>query len=232
MIEPQASHGPRPFPLDGGESERAEFLAFVSHELRSPLNAIKGWAHLLRKAGPLAPAQLHALDAIERSVATQARLIESLLDSRRVDHEVSLPGRPLAEEADVLVVVDDDETCRLIAQLLRNQGFQPVTFSRTAQAYAYLERVPTDARPRLIVSDIGMPDEDGYSFIRRVRALHADRQEQSPPAVAVTGFTSDTARRRALDAGFEAHLGKPVDAAELQSTVQRLLQREHGQPVP
>jgi CheY-like chemotaxis protein len=48
----------------------------------------------------------------------------------------------------------------------------------------------------------------------------------------VTGFTSDTARRRALDAGFEAHLGKPVDPALLQTTVERLLQSGHGRPVP
>jgi CheY-like chemotaxis protein len=84
----------------------------------------------------------------------------------------------------------------------------------------------------LIVSDIGMPEEDGYSFIRRVHALHAERHEPAPPAVAVTAFTSATARRRALDAGFEAHLGKPVDPAELQITVERLLQRGRGQPVP
>jgi CheY-like chemotaxis protein len=231
VIEPQTLRSQRPFPPEASDLERQDFLAFVSHELRSPLNAIRGWAHLLRKAGPLAPAQVHALDAIERSVATQAQLIEHLLDSRRADHEAQR-GHPLIEQADVLVVEDDDETRRVIEQLLRHQGFQPVAFSRTAEAYAYLERLPTEAMPRLIVSDIGMPDEDGYSFIRRVRAMHADRKEPPTPAIAVTGFTSDTARRRALDAGFEAHLGKPLDPAELQTTVQRLLQRGHGQPVP
>ena len=232
MIEPQSSQHQRSFSPDASDLQRHEFLSFVSHELRSPLNAIKGWAYLLRKGGPLEPAQLHALDAIERSVATQARLIDSLLDSRGLGGQSPSPGQGPVERPDVLVVEDDGETCRVIEQLLRNQGFQPATFSRTADAYAYLERLPTEVQLRLIVSDIGMPDEDGYSFIRRVRALHADRKEQSPPAVAVTGFTSDTARRRALDAGFEAHLGKPVDPAQLQTTVQRLLQRGQGRPVP
>jgi CheY-like chemotaxis protein len=231
VIEPQSSRDQRLLPPAASDLERPDFLAFVSHELRSPLNAIKGWVHLLRKAGPLAPAQLHALDAIERSIATQARLIENLLDNHG-DREELLPGQRPSANADVVVVEDDAEACRLIERLLRDQGFEPATFSRTADAYAYLERLPTHSRPRLIVSDIGMPDEDGYSFIRRVRALHAGRKEQSPPAVAVTGFTSDTARRRALDAGFEAHLAKPVDPALLQTTVERLLQSGHGQPVP
>jgi CheY-like chemotaxis protein len=232
VIEPQPSHGQRSFPLEPSDLERQDFLAFVSHELRSPLNAIKGWAHLLRKAGPLAPAQAHALEAIERSVATQARLIESLLDGGHRHPDAAAQRQHQAERADVLIVEDDDDTRHMIEHLLREQGFEPAAFSRTADAYAYLEQMPAQSQPRLIVSDIGMPEEDGYSFIRRVHALHAQRHEPAPPAVAVTAFTSDTARRRALDAGFEAHLGKPVDPAELQVTVERLLQRGRGQPVP
>ena len=173
MIEPQPSHGQRSFPLEPSDLEREDFLAFVSHELRSPLNAIKGWAHLLRKAGPLAPAQAHALDAIERSVATQARLIESLLDGGLRDPDTAAQLQHRDERADVLVVEDDDDTRHMIEHLLREQGFEPAAFSRTADAYAYLERMPAQAQPRLIVSDIGMPEEDGYSFIRRVHALHA-----------------------------------------------------------
>src|SRR5258705_9392792 len=61
-----------------------EFLAVVTHELRSPLNAIRGWAHVLRHSGELLPTQLKALDAIDRNTQTQARLVDDLLDSQRI----------------------------------------------------------------------------------------------------------------------------------------------------
>jgi PAS domain S-box-containing protein len=64
--------------------DRDEFFALVSHELRSPLNAIRGWAHVLRKSGELSPMQERALATIDRNVATQARLIDDLVDRQRV----------------------------------------------------------------------------------------------------------------------------------------------------
>jgi CheY-like chemotaxis protein len=131
-----------------------------------------------------------------------------------------------------VIVEDDDDTRCMLEHLLREQGYDTAAFSRSADAFNYLAGLPSEATPRLIVSDIGMPDEDGCSFIRRVHALHADRNAKSPPAVAVTGFTSDAARHRALDAGFEAHLPKPVDPNALQTTVERLLQAGRTQPVP
>src|SRR6185369_16243949 len=61
-----------------------EFLAVVTHELRSPLNAIRGWAHVLRRAGALSDMQLKALDAIDRNTVAQAQMVDDLLDSQRI----------------------------------------------------------------------------------------------------------------------------------------------------
>jgi CheY-like chemotaxis protein len=62
--------------------------------------------------------------------------------------------------------------------------------------------------------------------------LHADRNELAPPSVALTAFTSDTARRRAVDAGFDAFLPKPLEPGRLQTTLERLLQPPDSRPVP
>jgi CheY-like chemotaxis protein len=144
---------------------------------------------------------------------------------------VELPAGRLGASG-VIVVEDDDETRALVEQLLRDQGLQPLAFPSAADAYAYLEQVPAELAPRAIVSDIGLPDEDGYSFIRRVHALYADRNALAPPALALTAFASDEARARALDAGFEAHLGKPFEPSELRTSVERLLQLSNRAAVP
>jgi CheY-like chemotaxis protein len=72
--------------------------------------------------------------------------------------------------------------------------------------------------PDVIISDIGMPDVDGYEFIRRARAsMH--KSGRRAPAIAMTAFASSEDRTRALQAGFLAHLAKPVDSTELAATV-------------
>jgi CheY-like chemotaxis protein len=72
--------------------------------------------------------------------------------------------------------------------------------------------------PSLLVSDIGMPGEDGYALIARVRALPAESGGRLP-AVAVTAFTRDDDRARALRAGYTAHVAKPIDPAALVTLV-------------
>jgi CheY-like chemotaxis protein len=84
----------------------------------------------------------------------------------------------------------------------------------------------------VLVSDIGMPGIDGYELIRRVRALDPE-QGGMIPAIAVTAFARPEDRMRALRAGYQAHLSKPVDVAELIATVRTLSEltpsrRENG----
>ena len=81
-----------------------------------------------------------------------------------------------------------------------------------------------DRTPDLLISDIGMPDEDGYALIRKLRALEAERGGHIP-AIALTAYASVEDRRRALAAGFETHLPKPVTPAELTAVVENLTGR-------
>ena len=76
----------------------------------------------------------------------------------------------------------------------------------------------------MLVSDIGMPEEDGYALLRKVRGL-AGARSGDVPAIALTAFARPEDRTRALLAGFQAHVTKPVDAEELCATIATLLGR-------
>ena len=76
-------------------------------------------------------------------------------------------------------------------------------------------------RPHMIISDIGMPDEDGYDFIRKVRALPPEKGGRTP-AAALTAFARVEDRTRALRAGYQTHVAKPVEPAELTAVVASL----------
>ncbi len=363
-----------------------EFLAVVTHELRSPLNAIKGWAHVLRQGGNLSPLQLKALDAIDRNTLAQTRLVDDLLDSQRVlcndlrlvlspvslaalinqvvdtvrpsatarqidvstvhdpaldtvsvdaarlsqalvnvlnnaikfsqEHttvtvrtrhyaawvliEVNDEGHGLSEQ-DLLhvfdrfqrsgsartrdksglglglslasqliklhggdmeatsagpglgstftirlpahlaedlppasdetspaaslrgrrvVLVDDDDDAREIMELvLRDAQVELKSFSRSAEAYDYLVQAPASARPDALISDIAMPDEDGYAFMQRLRALEAREGRPRLLALAVTAFSRIEDQHRAHQAGFDHHLPKPFEARAVLRTL-------------
>ena len=123
-----------------------------------------------------------------------------------------------------VVVADDDEDSRdLIASALEGAGATVSSVDSASAAFASITRSP----PSLLISDIGMPGEDGYSLIRRVRGLAAE-EGGSVPAIALTAYARREDERLALDAGFDCHLAKPVDPASLTDAVERLA-RPHGQ---
>ena len=70
----------------------------------------------------------------------------------------------------------------------------------------------------MLVSDIGMPEEDGYSLIAKIRQLRAARQ-RALPAIALTAYVADGDRMQALDAGFQMHVAKPVEPTELIAAI-------------
>jgi PAS domain S-box-containing protein len=114
----------------------------------------------------------------------------------------------------VLVVDDQEEARELIRRVLEDCRATVVTAGSAAEALTLVER----ERPDLLVSDIGMPEADGFELLRRVRALGAERGGRMP-AIALTAFARSEDRTRALRAGFLVHVAKPVDPAELVATV-------------
>ena len=119
---------------------------------------------------------------------------------------------PLSTLAGVrVIVVDDEQDARdLVTAVLEQAGAVVTSVGSADEAMHAIHERP----PSLLVSDIGMPGEDGYALIARVRALPAESGGRVP-AVAVTAFTRDDDRARALRAGYTAHVAKPIDPAEL-----------------
>jgi PAS domain S-box-containing protein len=114
----------------------------------------------------------------------------------------------------VLVVDDEPDARQLVALILQTCRAEVVTAGSVDEAIAVLQ----SARPHVLVSDIGMPDQDGYELIQRIRKLPAvDGGEV--PAIALSAFARSEDRRRAMMAGFQMHVAKPVDAAELIAVV-------------
>jgi PAS domain S-box-containing protein len=120
----------------------------------------------------------------------------------------------------VLVVEDEEDTRDLLAAALGHAGAAVDLAASAEEALAALCR----RRPDVLVCDIGMPVEDGYALLTRVRALAAE-EGGLVPAVALTAYARSDDRRRALAAGFQIHLAKPVDPDELISVVARMAGR-------
>jgi len=114
----------------------------------------------------------------------------------------------------VLVVEDDADSRDLLQRILERCAANVVTASSAAEGLALMNQ----DRPDILVSDIGMPEVDGFEFLRRVRASEGDNARRVP-AIALTAYARVEDRTRVLKAGFQAHLGKPVHPSELVATV-------------
>ena len=114
----------------------------------------------------------------------------------------------------ILVVDDDADTRELLEWVLKRTGAEVVLAASAREALEAMER----SKPHVLVSDIAMPEEDGYSLIRRVRALGADEGGKTP-AVALTAYGRTQDRVQSLAAGFTMHVPKPVDPGELTTIV-------------
>jgi PAS domain S-box-containing protein len=121
-----------------------------------------------------------------------------------------------------VLVVDDEEGAReMLRTLLSNRGLRVSVASSASEGLAALRR----ERPEVLISDIGMPGEDGYTLLQRVRAL-APEEGGRTPAVALTAYSRAEDRTRALQAGFDMHLPKPVEATELLLVLATLTGRQ------
>lgn len=117
----------------------------------------------------------------------------------------------------ILVVDDEEDTRQLMLQSLTFYGATVISANSAAEGLKQLQ----EKNPDVLVSDIGMPDEDGYSLIRKVREL-SDGKQKNTIAVALTAFTRAQDRMRALASGFNNHVGKPVEPDELATVIASL----------
>ncbi|MEG4576322.1 chemotaxis protein CheB [Microcoleus sp. N3A4] len=136
--------------------------------------------------------------------------------------EESIERVPSLENLQVLVVDDEVDTRDLLKFVLENYGAEVLTVESARSAIAALTENP--GRYDVLISDIGMPEEDGYFLIREVRALAADAGGQIP-AAALTAYASDRERERAIEAGFQTHIAKPVKPVQLALIVANLVGR-------
>jgi signal transduction histidine kinase/ActR/RegA family two-component response regulator len=122
----------------------------------------------------------------------------------------------------ILTIDDESDTRDLVRIVLEGCGANVMTAGSAREGLETL----AGWRPHVLICDIGMPDEDGYSVIRKVRA---SAEHSALPAIALTAYVRVEDRMRALDAGYQMFLPKPVEAAELRSTVANVVARGFAQ---
>ena len=128
-----------------------------------------------------------------------------------------MASAPRLDGLRVLVVDDEDDARNLIAAVLQGRGAQVLMAASAAEAVTALQA----DRPDVVLSDISMRDEDGYDLIRKVRALPPESGGRTP-AAALTAYGRLEDRMKALSAGFQLHVAKPVDPAEVVAVVATL----------
>ena len=155
------------------------------------------------------------LPVIEGTAKTAAVYV----DAR--EHNAKAVAPQLLSGVNVLIVDDDSDTLKLMTTALTRRQATVTAVSSAGEAIKAIRR----RRPDVLVSDIAMPDEDGYGLIQKIRSLEADEGE-SIPAVAITAYAKEEDREKALSSGYQIYLAKPVELTELISVVARAARRD------
>jgi CheY-like chemotaxis protein len=124
---------------------------------------------------------------------------------------------PELDGAQVLVVDDDADSREMLALVLERSGAQVSMAESASEAVSAFQR----QRPEVLLLDLGLPDEDGFSLLRKLRALTSDGGEI--PAIALTGYGSPEDREQTRIGGFQAHLVKPVALSDMLDAVAQVL---------
>jgi PAS domain S-box-containing protein len=202
-----------------------DFLVSVLHDLQPPLQAIATWArHLSQEAAPSSDAA-ESLHAIERNAHSQDRIISDLLDLSRVGGGgTPLPARgggaarqPLLGGVRVLVVDDDPDLRETMTRVLSVAGAETKAACGSGEALDVLGAF----RPDVLLCGVGLQEGEGYKLIRELRSLPAE-QGGCLRAAALTQPDHPEEGPRAMAAGYDAQLSKPVEAVALLATVARL----------
>nr|WP_277922598.1 ATP-binding protein [Coleofasciculus sp. FACHB-1120] len=129
------------------------------------------------------------------------------------------PWKSTLDGLQILIVDDEPDARDLLMSILEQYGAEAIAVASAEEAIATIQQ----SKPDVLISDIGMPNEDGYSLIRRVRALEAEQGQI--PSVALTAYVRVDDQEAALSAGFQSHVAKPIDPTELIKVVASLVGR-------
>jgi PAS domain S-box-containing protein len=139
-----------------------------------------------------------------------------------VDQDIEAIELPRLDGTRVLIIDDEPDGRQLVARILEGRGATVVCVGSANEGVETLQREAFD----ILLSDIGMPDVDGYEFMRLVRSLEGNLARI--PAIAVTAYARAEDRQRSLLAGYQMHIAKPVDARELVAAIASLLKVSRG----
>jgi PAS domain S-box-containing protein len=221
---------------DTGEGIPAEFLPYVFDRFRQAEGSISrkqgglglGLAvvrHLVELHGGTVSAASEGLSmgstfTVDLPMAEERRDPARAEERRReVERRRSLSGEKIRlDGVHVLLVEDDDDSRRLLGTMLKRHGAEVTAAASAADAF----RLFCEQRPDVLISDIGMPEEDGYELMRKIRALTTD-EGGSIPALALTGYATRKDRELSLSVGYHQHMAKPVEQNDLIAAIAGLL---------
>jgi PAS domain S-box-containing protein len=223
--------------LDTGDGIAAEFLPYVFDRFRQAEGSISrkqgglglGLAvarHLVELHGGTIGAESEGLGrgsafTVDLPLAQErrdpARAEERKLE---VERRRSRSGVIRLDGLHVLLVEDDDDSRKLVGTMLKRYGARVSSTKSVKEALSVFD----GELPDVLISDIGMPDEDGYQLIRKLRARPPE-QGGLIPAIALTGYASRKDRERALAAGYHQHMAKPIEQADLMTAIAALVGR-------
>ena len=128
--------------------------------------------------------------------------------------------------ARVLLVEDDRDTQDVLRAILEDAGAIVTVTASALETRAVL----ADLHPDLLIADIGMPEEDGYSLIRSIRTIESKLKQPPVPAIALTAHARPEDIQRALGSGFQLHLAKPIDSSHLVASIATLVETRADVP--
>ena len=224
---------------DTGEGISTEFLPYVFDRFRQAEGSISrkqgglglGLAvarHLVELHGGMISAESEgpghgSVFTVDLPLAQERRDPARAEERKReVDRRQSRSGVVRLDGLHVLLVEDDDDSRRLLGTMLKRYGAKVTSTKSAAEALRVFE---SEDLPDVLISDIGMPDEDGYDLIRKLRAMPPEKGSQTP-AIALTGYASKKDRERALASGYQQHIAKPIEQADIVAAIAALVGRE------
>lgn len=211
--------------VEGANEKCEEHLARVLSELeRAQEERGRLAVEVARLEGYLATAGFNR-DGTRRQIVDMPSLAAGLLKATTLEESREAAGataepRPLGG-VHVLIVEDDADSREVLAELLRLEGAEVDTAERCGEGLRLVAGFTFD----VIISDIGLPGEDGYAFIEKVRVHEKARRLNRTPAIALTAYDREEDQARALRAGFDAHFGKPIQVGRLVSVLIGLTRR-------